>query len=616
MQTSQERRAGSLSRRQIGLAVRALERAGRGAMARMRRTRLPRWRTRGGRAEELLLAPPDLRVLDHSFAAELAAGSIGLGGVVAHLGGQSPFAIAPPSAQWARELHGFGWLRHLSHARAAEAEAAARALLRDWLARRRHHPKDAWTPEVTARRVLSWLAHAGVLLDGAAPRAYAAFMRHLSDQVDALARSWEEAPDGYPRLLALIALVQADLCIADRDAELARSERLLAAELKRQILADGGHLSRNAAVLVELLLDLLPLRQCFAVRKKEPDAALSGGVARIAPMLAHLRLGDGMLARFNGVGAAAGDGLAGVLAYDGGPALAIADALPSGYVRLARGSTIVVVDAGAPPPLELAGAACAGCLAFELSTGSEALLVNAGAPGPAHGALRALARATASHNTLTLGEQSSARLVRDAVLERQLGAPPLRHPDHVAREVRERDGGLVLEASHDGYVARFGLVHARTLQLDAGGTRLEGIDRLLAPKGVLRFSRDVPLAIHFHLHPDAEARIGEAPGTAELLLPSGAQWRLTVSGAALSIEPDTHFADVAGPCPADQIVLRAGCGGAMEVFWTLERIAEGRPLDRAARQRARSSLAERLAQARDGFEFASAGFDASEPAAD
>ena len=37
----------------------------------------------------------------------------------------------------------------------------------------------------------------------------------------------------------------------------------LVAEIERQILPDGGHISRNPGALIELLLDFLPLRQAF-----------------------------------------------------------------------------------------------------------------------------------------------------------------------------------------------------------------------------------------------------------------------------------------------------------------------------------------------------------------
>src|SRR4051812_46171565 len=148
------------ARVQIGLAVLAVQRARRGALARVRRSRLMLWRYRAPGADELLLAPPDLRAHDASFADEVAAGSFGLAGSVANLRGRSPFAIAPPSRAWARELHGFGWLRHLDGMRADDDGKIARKLVADWI-KRSHGPLDlAWEPEIVGRRILAWLAHA------------------------------------------------------------------------------------------------------------------------------------------------------------------------------------------------------------------------------------------------------------------------------------------------------------------------------------------------------------------------------------------------------------------------------------------------------------------------
>ena len=87
-------------------------------------------------------------------------------------------------------------------------------------------------------------------------------------------------------------------------------------------------------MLIELLLDLLPLRQCCAARGLDAGPCLLAAIARMAPMLRHLRLGDGMLARFNGMGATERDVLATVLAYDDSEADPPATAPPSGYVRL------------------------------------------------------------------------------------------------------------------------------------------------------------------------------------------------------------------------------------------------------------------------------------------
>jgi uncharacterized heparinase superfamily protein len=419
--------------------------------------------------------------------------------------------------------------------------------------------------------MISWLSHSSLLLDGADRRLAAGLMLSLEDQAGYLAAAWRDAPDGHPRLLALIGLVQACLCIAGHERRLAEAEKHLVRELDRQIAPDGGHLSRNAGVLIALLLDLLPLRQCFGARGLTPSERLIAAIDRMMPMLRRLKLGDGELARFNGVGAGEQDALAMLLAYDRGRAAPGPPVSSSGYVRLQRGGTAVVVDAGPAPPLELAADACAGCLSFELSSGPDLLFVNGGKPAAAHARAVAAARATASHNTLALGGQSSADLVRSAVLERRIGAPPIRHPGRVIARLSEADGGLILQATHDGYAGRFGLVHCRTLCLSADGTLLDGEDALHGARGEVRFALDIPLAVHFHLHPLAGAR--HRDGGAELILPGGERWRLSAEGAALSIEQGTHYADMVGPRQVQQVVLRAACCGALTVRWRLQRIA-------------------------------------------
>jgi uncharacterized heparinase superfamily protein len=560
------------ARQRIGLALLTADGVRRGALARLRRSRLVRWRHRAPIAYELLLAPPDLRPVDPSFANEVASGSMGLAGLTATLGGASPFAVRPPSAAWARELNGFGWLRHFAGVRTLETEALARRLLEQWLAARRRHVAEAWAPDVAGRRVISWLSHAALLLDGVGRRPHAAFLRSLEVHAGHLSASWRDAPEGYPRLLALIGWTQACLCIGGHERRLEAAEKHLIAELERQVLDDGGHASRNPGTLVALLLDLLPLRQCFGARDLTPDKRLSEAIDRMMAMLRRLRLGDGQLARFNGMGATERDALAMVLAYDRSGLADPAAVSRSGYVRLQRGATVVVVDAGAAPPLDLAGDACAGCLSFELSTGAELVLVNGGTPAMAHERATAAARATASHNTLVLAGQSSARLVRNARLERRIGAVPIMLPGRVTCEVEETGDGVMLRASHDGYVARFGLMHARTLLLSADGRCLDGEDTLEGAKGELRLAQDVPVAVHFHLPPHAGGRYGAVEGTAELILRNGERWLLSAGGGALTIEAGTHFAEVLGPVHAQQVVLRTVCYGAASVRWRLERV--------------------------------------------
>src|SRR5439155_371569 len=74
------------------------------------------------------------------------------------------------------------------------------------------------------------------------------------------------------------------------------------ADLERQVLPDGGHLSRNPGAMIELLVDLLPLSQAYTARNVPPPPALTHAIDRMMPMLRFFRHGDGAFALFNGMG--------------------------------------------------------------------------------------------------------------------------------------------------------------------------------------------------------------------------------------------------------------------------------------------------------------------------
>ena len=368
-------------RDRLKIAALSAERSQRSAIAQTLATWLPAWSVAPHPVDRLLIVPQDLRTADPSFWREIEHGQFGLAGSIAFLHGRSPFDIAPPTAAWERELHSFGWLRNLAAATDDdEARRGARLLASEWAIRFGGSKGVAAEPVVAARRLISWVSHATLLLEGADAATYEAITMSLGRQIALLASSRRDAPDGYPRLLTLIALMFAELSVAGQKRKLKDVEPTLVAELRRQILPDGGHMSRNPDVLVELLLDLLPLNQCFAARNRESPPQLVEVLARLLAMLRFLRLGDGMLARFNGVGAAAAAGLGTIVAYGDSAAALPSEARASGYARLARGTSIVVVDVGSPPALAVGGDAQAGCLSFEMSAGRHLLFVNGGMP--------------------------------------------------------------------------------------------------------------------------------------------------------------------------------------------------------------------------------------------
>ena len=189
-----------------------------------------------------------------------------------------------------------------------------------------------------------------------------------------------DIPDGVPRLQVLIALCYASLCLANQARHIRTATRKLSDELQRQILPDGGHISRNPGALIELLIDLLPLRQTFAARNIAPPPALLNAIDRMMPMLRFFRHGDGSFALFNGMSSAPSDLLATLLAYDDTHGAPMANMPHTGFQRLDAGAMTVIMDTGPPPPPNVSHDAHAGCLSFELSSGPSRIVINCGMP--------------------------------------------------------------------------------------------------------------------------------------------------------------------------------------------------------------------------------------------
>ncbi|HUS95736.1 MAG TPA: heparinase II/III family protein [Hyphomicrobiaceae bacterium] len=556
----------------------ATDRLGRYALSRVLGSRLLRWQFGAPLAEDILLVPQELRTADPSFADELAQGLFGLGGAVAHIGEGSVFSLPAPSVAWAEELHGFGWLRDLRAARQQAAWDAGRQAVLDWVARGKRNGTSSHAPHVTGRRIISWLANAEMLLVEIDRPTYDRIADSLGDQLILLSARWRDSPGGYPRLISLIGLLTGALCIAGHDKQISRTETALVNELSKQLLADGGHISRNPAVVVDLLLDLLPLRTCFHARQRAVPSQLQDAIERMHRFLRHMRLGDGSLGRFNGMGTTPIDNLATLLSYDEATDQPLASAATSHYAKVSRGSLVLLADTGPPPPLRYAGQAAAGCLSFELSIGRQAVFVNGGKPGPAEQDWLSASRATANHNTLMLGAESSARMVRQALVQRLVGGVPIRLPNRAWGWLTDHADSITLEGEHDGYMPQYQLLHRRKLVLDNNGTRLSGEDTIASPGATTRLPRDIPYSIHFHLHPALNCRMGEEPGLVIISIPGqpagGGLWYFNSEKATISVEDSIHFADHSGPRRSQQIVLRGACFGDTRIRWSLEQLGE------------------------------------------
>jgi uncharacterized heparinase superfamily protein len=540
-----------------------------------------------GRTDRLIIAPHDLRTADATRAAEIYAGRFVFAGKIVTCHGRSIFDLEPPSEDWEAALLGFGWLRHLRAADTALTRANARSLVDDWISNpSRKRPLER-RPDVLARRVISLLSQAPLVLGDTDSKFYRKYLRGLTREIRYLRYAMMDIADGVPRLQVLIALCYAALCLANQAKQIRSATRRLSDELQRQILPDGGHISRNPGALVELLSDLLPLRQTFAARNIAPPPALLNAIDRMMPMLRFFRHGDGTFALFNGMSNAPSDLVATLLAYDDTHGVPMAHMPHTGFQRIDVGTMTVIMDTGAPPPPNVSQDAHAGCLSFELSSGPSRIVVNCGMPTTSRDNWRSFARSTAAHSTLTYHDTSSCQFVEMSAMKRLLRGAPITHgPAHVESYRESVPNGDMLTTSHDGYLARFGVIHRRVLMASQDGTRLDGEDTLSPPQGGRIKGGDADYALRFHLHPSVKAsRLSDARGVM-LVLPNRDVWTFEALDDKVDLEDSVFLAGNDGPRRTAQIVIRQDARQASSVRWNFVRSSTS-PAQTSARRNAR-----------------------------
>jgi uncharacterized heparinase superfamily protein len=480
------------------------------------------------------------------------------------------FAAASHPTAWREWADSWLWLRDLA-AHLPDPEAAARIaepVAARWLARFPGYDPRAWAADITGQRLLMALSHAPLLLSSSDQTYRSLMLTALGTWARHLDKAAMRLPEGIGRARALAGLWAAGLLLPGGETRAARALSGLEALLGRIVLPDGGVASRapiDALALVDLLLHAGSAADASGGRA---PMAFQQALGVLVPGLRAMALGDGIIGAWAGSTALPAhvlDRLArqaptGTATAPGGHA--------SGYHRLVAGKVVLVVDAGPPPVARLAPEGHAGTLAFEMSDGDQRLIVNCGGvrglatplPGPLASALRT----TAAHSTLIVSDTNSTRIREDGTLG--LGV--------VTVEVERRGGteGQWLEASHDGYARRFGLLVRRRLWLAPDGTDLRGEDVLEPVGGALRRRTARSFDIRFHLGAGIAAT-PTADGTGALLkLANGKVWQMKARGGAVGIEPSLWVGPDGQVHKTQQLVVSAATeAGAATIGWSFRR---------------------------------------------
>jgi uncharacterized heparinase superfamily protein len=449
------------------------------------------------------------------------------------------------SENWFAHLHSHEWLRDLKALNGQQGRRGARAMLESWIEAYPVWDERSWRADILGRRIANWISFYGFFGESADDDFQFYLMESLARQARHLARNVPGTLCGLPLFYAIKGLAYAGLALEGREAYLELALTLMDKEIDKQILSDGGHVSRSPQALADFVRVLLDLRCALQMGGYPGQEKIQHALDKAVPALRFFRHGDRGFALFNGSQEGDEEVMKTILLQARSRAKTLNSLPHSGFERVMLGRTQLIMDTGRCAAYPYDKNAHAAPLSFELSYGRERVLVNCGTH-PTDEQWQDALRFTPAHNALSIDDRNACEIGEDGHF--------LRRPRTVVATREDMDGAVLIDACHDGYVPLNGVTHRRRLYLAESGHDFRGEENLNCAIGI---SRPLPIAVRFHLHPDVPVTLINEEREALLRVKNGPGWRFTCDGGTLRMENSIYLGEGTRPRKTKQLVIYA-----------------------------------------------------------
>ena len=493
----------------------------------------------------------NLRPGDPAIAQDIARGKFCFAGEAVTGIPVDVFDASSPSPEWTSSLHSLTWLQHFVASNHELHRIVARSLVLKWGGQRKFSP----SPPLYFRALIS-LSGAAQFLVGPTPSSFElpfyALVEKLIRRV--LAANPAALDDS---LLQAMALQYASLAFRGSATLRDYANAKFCASINQVVLPDGGHVSRNPQMLLEILLDIIPLKNAMMAKHEAVPQPMNAAIERMFPMLRMLSNGGRGLSNFQGSGTPDAGSIMAVLEHDQAAGKPLLVAPHSGYCRLAHRSGLLIVDAGVPKK-------CNSPLALEFSDGPHRIFSNCGMPHSASAAWQKAAADIAAHNTVEVSAYSVGTQ----------NAPSV--------EVITSPQGSLLNCSNEISGRAGKISHQRNIFLSQDGNDLRGEDRIILLGSKDPALKDLDFTIRFHLHPDVKASSTRKGTRIVIMLSNRTAWQFSARGGAMTLEESVFLGEEAGPRKSRQIVIRGSTGNSSPVKWALRRLEKQAAAEKVA----------------------------------
>ena len=458
-----------------------------------------------------------------------------------------------------KNLHSFFWLFSLD---LKSSKNEVQSVIQEWIIKNTEYNISSWEIDTLSKRIISWISNSKIAYEDSSEEYKNKFDEIIKKQINHLINEIERSKWFDDKMIGCSAIILTGISYNEKNF-LFYGLKLLKKIIKISFDNEGFPRSRNIRQLVFYLKYFVLIREWLKESQNEIPEYLNEIIFYLGQSYILIHKNTELNFLFNGNQISNNSDFNNYLKRLGYNFKSENYEI-GGYIFLKNKKYAIAADLGAPPEKVFSKDYQSGALSFEFLSNNNKIICNSGYFQNYKHQLNLISKSTACHSSLVIDNVSSVSFTKQSSGINKINSSL----KIFNRKVVKDNNYWSFEASHNGYIKKFGILHHRKVEFFHEISKLSGLDKIEKKEDFKKYNFE----IRFHLDPEAKV-MKTQDGNSIYIGLKNEGWKFTSLNNKISYETGLYFGNK-NNFVENQNILITGKTSDKEVLihWEFEKI--------------------------------------------
>ncbi len=426
-----------------------------------------------------------------------------------------------------KRLNNFYWFFTLD---LKSSKDITQKIISDWINKNHKYNSKSWEFDLTSKRIISWLSNHSLTIDGSSKDYLDIFNGMIQKQTNHLINEINNSKNIHNKMIGCAAIILVGLSYKDKKKYISYGLSLLKKISNSTFDNYGFTKSRSIKQLIFYLKYFILIREWFKEAQVDIPEIVNETIFYLGQAYTFIWQNNNFDILMNG------NNLSTNIEFDHylkrfGYKFKSENNEFGGYTILRDRKISLIMDIGESPPSKYSSEYQSGSLSFEIVSKGKKLISNCGYYEGKNEKLIELSKSTAAHSTLIIDDNSSCKYKKfknNYLIKEGLKI--------LKKNIVFEKNFWKINASHDGYIKKYNLIHERDIEYYPEQSKFIGNDKIINKKN----NANIKFDIRFHLEPNVKL-MKTQDNKAILIELEDEGWKFTCNNYNINIENGLYF---------------------------------------------------------------------------